>query len=300
MIISGVCFARISRNSVLSLEVNDEVYLRLKPVDKRGRIFEALRDLFIGLSPNKPLILAVEDLHWIDKTSEEFLSYLIGWLANTRILLILLYRKNNDQAGLAEQYEQMIRLFGFDEDWVMEASKIHLRNGQFDEALNLFTAYLEYDSTSTQIWFSAGAAYEIKNEIDKNELLTFNFVLEQDVIHSRCLAPVQRLSICLANLAIDHIAKCEKPHQSRIICYRKMNNNEPEKIIFRILTNFAGPVETTDTLNSSVHSSGERKILSSFGVIFDQKWSAPNPEESKEGFSASFEITTPSGYLPRS
>jgi tetratricopeptide (TPR) repeat protein len=85
---------------------------------------------------------------------------------NSRTLLILLYRKNNDQAGLAEQYEQMIRLFGFDEDWVMEASKIHLRNGQFDEALNLFTAYLEYDSTSTQIWFSAGAAYEIKNEID--------------------------------------------------------------------------------------------------------------------------------------
>ncbi|MCK5721433.1 MAG: hypothetical protein KAI84_02785, partial [Gammaproteobacteria bacterium] len=141
---------------------------------------------------------------------------------------------------------------------------------------------------------------ERKNEIERNELLTFNFVLEQDVIHSRCLAPVQRLSICLANLAIDHIAKCEKPHQSRIICYRKMNNNEPEKIIFRILTNFADPVETTDKLNSSVHSGGERNILSSFGVIFDQEWSVPNPEESKEGFSASFEITTPSGYLPRS
>lgn len=142
---------------------------------------------------------------------------------------------------------------------------------------------------------------ERENEIDKNKLLTFNFVLEQDEdVHSRCLAPVQRLSICLANLAIDHIAKCEKPHQSRIICYRKMNNNEPEKIIFRILTNFADPVETTDKLNSSVHSSGERKILSSFGVVFDQEWSAPNQEESQEGFSASLEITIPSGYLPRS
>ena len=141
---------------------------------------------------------------------------------------------------------------------------------------------------------------ERKNEIDKNELLTFDFVLEQDVIHSRCLAPVQRLSICLENLAIDHIAKCEKPHKSRIICYRKMNNNEPEKIIFRILTNFADPVETTDKLNSSVHSGGERNILSSFGVIFDQEWSVPNPEEFKKGFKASFEITTPSGYLPRS
>jgi predicted ATPase len=34
----------------------------------------------------------VEDLHWIDKTSEEFLDYLIGWLTDERILLLLLYR----------------------------------------------------------------------------------------------------------------------------------------------------------------------------------------------------------------
>ena len=38
------------------------------------------------------MVLAIEDLHWIDKPSEECISYLIDWLANTRILLILLYR----------------------------------------------------------------------------------------------------------------------------------------------------------------------------------------------------------------
>lgn len=37
-------------------------------------------------------MIAVEDLHWIDKTSEEFLNYFIDWLANSPILLILLYR----------------------------------------------------------------------------------------------------------------------------------------------------------------------------------------------------------------
>ncbi len=51
-----------------------------------------MRDLFIRLSQEAPVILVVEDLHWVDKTSEDFLTYLIGWLANTRILLILLYR----------------------------------------------------------------------------------------------------------------------------------------------------------------------------------------------------------------
>ncbi len=56
------------------------------------RTFEAIRDLFIRESQNKPVIVAVDDLHWIDNSSEEFLSCLIEWLSNTHILLILLYR----------------------------------------------------------------------------------------------------------------------------------------------------------------------------------------------------------------
>ncbi|MGD0662146.1 MAG: adenylate/guanylate cyclase domain-containing protein [Syntrophorhabdales bacterium] len=79
-------------HELLSLKVGDEAYLTLEPKQKRERIFEALRDLFIRESQNHPIILIIEDLHWIDKTSEEFLDYLIGWLANVPILLILLYR----------------------------------------------------------------------------------------------------------------------------------------------------------------------------------------------------------------
>lgn len=48
--------------------------------------------MLIKGSQDRPLILTVEDLHWIDKTTEEFLSYMIGWLPRTRILLLLLYR----------------------------------------------------------------------------------------------------------------------------------------------------------------------------------------------------------------
>jgi predicted ATPase/class 3 adenylate cyclase len=77
---------------LLSLKVEDEAYLRLDPKQKRGKVFEAVRNLLIRESQNNPLVLAVEDLHWIDKTSEELLSYLVEGLANKRILLILLYR----------------------------------------------------------------------------------------------------------------------------------------------------------------------------------------------------------------
>ena len=79
-------------HEILSLKVDDEEYLNLQPQQRRERIFEAIRNLFIQESQNRPLVLAVEDLHWIDKTSEEFLTYLIGSLANAHILLVILYR----------------------------------------------------------------------------------------------------------------------------------------------------------------------------------------------------------------
>jgi len=44
-------------------------------------VFEAVRDILGSASRHRPLLLAVEDLQWIDKTSQEFLDYLIGWLA---------------------------------------------------------------------------------------------------------------------------------------------------------------------------------------------------------------------------
>jgi len=93
---------------ILSLKVEDEAYLKLDAPLKRVKIFEAIRDLLISESQNKPLAIAVEDLHWIDKTSEEFLGYLIGFLANAHIMLILLYRPEyTHQWGSKSYYRQI-------------------------------------------------------------------------------------------------------------------------------------------------------------------------------------------------
>jgi len=77
---------------LLSLKTEDENWLNLEPKEKRSRTFEALRNLLISVSRKRPLVVAIEDLHWMDKTSEEFLNYFIDWLAQSPILLILLYR----------------------------------------------------------------------------------------------------------------------------------------------------------------------------------------------------------------
>ena len=97
-----------SIEDILSLKVEDEAYLRLDAPLKRVKIFEAIRDVLVRESQKKPLVIAVEDLHWIDKTSEEFLGYLIGFLANARITLLLLYRPEyTHQWGSKSYYRQI-------------------------------------------------------------------------------------------------------------------------------------------------------------------------------------------------
>jgi class 3 adenylate cyclase/tetratricopeptide (TPR) repeat protein len=99
-----------SFQELLSLKVDDEGYLRLEPQQKRERIFEAVRDLLVRKSQDKPLVIVVEDLHWVDKTSEDFLDYLIGWIANTQILLVLIYRPEYTHQWGSKSYYNRIGL----------------------------------------------------------------------------------------------------------------------------------------------------------------------------------------------
>jgi class 3 adenylate cyclase/tetratricopeptide (TPR) repeat protein len=97
-------------HELLSLQIEDDAYQKLEPMQKRERTFEAIRDLLVYETQNRPVIVVVEDLHWIDKTSEEFLDYLIGWLTNASILLILLHRPEYTHSWGSKSYYNRIGL----------------------------------------------------------------------------------------------------------------------------------------------------------------------------------------------
>lgn len=95
---------------ILSLTEDDDAFKQLEPKIKREKTFDALRDLLVRSSQEKPLVLAVEDMHWIDKTSEDFLGYLIDWLAASPILLVLLYRPEYTHQWASKTYYSQIGL----------------------------------------------------------------------------------------------------------------------------------------------------------------------------------------------
>ena len=70
-----------------------------EPEQERHRLFVALTQYFAGLSDAQPLLLIVEDIHWCDETSLQFLRYLARHIAARRIGLLLSYRADVDETA---------------------------------------------------------------------------------------------------------------------------------------------------------------------------------------------------------
>ena len=124
-----------SFQDLLSVKVDDENFLKLEPKQKREKAFESIRDLLISISQEKPLIVVVEDLHWIDDSSEEFLNYLIEWIANTPIMLILLYRTEYQQKWGSKTYYHKAGLDHLGKESAVELVKAMLEDGDVSPEL---------------------------------------------------------------------------------------------------------------------------------------------------------------------
>jgi len=64
----------------------------LGPEVVKARTFETLRQMSLRASRSRPLVLEVEDLHWADRTSEEYFAFLAESLVGTPIFLVASYR----------------------------------------------------------------------------------------------------------------------------------------------------------------------------------------------------------------
>jgi class 3 adenylate cyclase/predicted ATPase len=65
---------------------------QMAPEIRRQRTHQALLRLWLRESAERPLVMIVEDLHWLDGESESFLVELAGAVANAPILLLVNYR----------------------------------------------------------------------------------------------------------------------------------------------------------------------------------------------------------------
>jgi DNA-binding CsgD family transcriptional regulator/tetratricopeptide (TPR) repeat protein len=60
--------------------------------DSQARVFEALLALVARLGEERPLLLAIEDVHWADRSTRGFLAFLASSLCTERVLVVATYR----------------------------------------------------------------------------------------------------------------------------------------------------------------------------------------------------------------
>ena len=96
----------------LGVSAPPEFLTRLSSSQLKERLLGVLRDVFLGASELAPLILVVENMHWIDSASEEFLAHLAAGLPGHRVLLVLTTRPGYTAAWLAAPLAQTITLEG--------------------------------------------------------------------------------------------------------------------------------------------------------------------------------------------
>jgi class 3 adenylate cyclase/tetratricopeptide (TPR) repeat protein len=92
------------------LPTGDPGVAALDPVAIRARTFEALSRLLVAEAGHRPLVVMIEDLHWIDQTSEEFLAGFTDELPSVPIMLLVTYRPGYSPPWPAKSFTSQLAL----------------------------------------------------------------------------------------------------------------------------------------------------------------------------------------------
>jgi predicted ATPase len=88
----------------------DEPFWQLDPVQRRVRILDALKRLLVRLSQTQPVVLVVEDLHWLDTETQTWLDRLVDSLPAVPLLLLVNYRPTYQHGWGSKTYYTQLRL----------------------------------------------------------------------------------------------------------------------------------------------------------------------------------------------
>jgi len=77
---------------LLSVDPGDAGVATMDPRLRKVRTIETLRALAVAGSAIRPIVIVIEDLHWIDRLSEDALAYLAEAVPTLRMLLLLTFR----------------------------------------------------------------------------------------------------------------------------------------------------------------------------------------------------------------
>ena len=96
--------------TLLDVPVDDAQWLTLDPTERRQRTLDAVKRLLLREAREQPLLVIVEDLHWIDSQTQALLDGLVDSLESARFLLIVSYRSDYRHSWASKTYYTQARV----------------------------------------------------------------------------------------------------------------------------------------------------------------------------------------------
>jgi class 3 adenylate cyclase/predicted ATPase len=96
--------------ALLDVAVEDQQWELLDPPQRRQRTLDAVKRLLLRESQLQPMLLVIEDLHWIDSETQALLDSLIESLPTARLLLLVNYRPEYQHGWGSKTYYSQLRL----------------------------------------------------------------------------------------------------------------------------------------------------------------------------------------------
>jgi predicted ATPase len=84
--------------------------ISMSPEARRDRIIEAVKRIVLKGAELRPLIMAIEDLHWADRSTEDTLKYWLDAISGSRVFLIFTYRPDFVHTWGGRSYHNQITL----------------------------------------------------------------------------------------------------------------------------------------------------------------------------------------------
>ena len=96
--------------TLLDMPVEDPPWQALEPPQRRQRILDAVKRLLLRESQVQPLLVIVENLHWIDTETQAVLDSMVESLPSARLLLLVNYRTDYQHSWGNKTYYTQLRL----------------------------------------------------------------------------------------------------------------------------------------------------------------------------------------------
>jgi class 3 adenylate cyclase/tetratricopeptide (TPR) repeat protein len=154
------------------------------PEAVKGKAFETLRQLAVRGSRRRPLVLVLEDLHWVDKISEEFIGYLAENARNNRLLLLATYRPGYRPPWIDKSYAGQTPLQPLSRDHSIQMVRSVLRA---EHLVDLLTQEIVAKADGNPFFLEQLALHAGETPVLRSDLMVPN------TIHDVVMARIDRL-----------------------------------------------------------------------------------------------------------